>query len=451
MKLVELKNSNLGFMGIGLRYKIVKRLLSPYGKYKEFLAESQWWSKEKLEAFQLQKLQKVVETAYKYTPYYRATMEIFDVTPDDINSLDDISRMPILEKEDVRCNSDKMISDTAIKALHYEAHTSGSTGKPLRLYRNLDNIGFEHAMLMRQWQWAGLEHNDRYACIKGDIMSSSKIRNNEFWAYSPLDNRLYMSSYHIKDENLKYYLAALKKYKVVGVEGYPSSLFALAKYMLAKNERFTVRAVLTTSETLLPFQKEVIMDAFQCKVFDYYGMAERIAAIHTCDHGNYHLVPEYSLVEYIQGDGLRKGNYELIGTSLSNLSMPLIRYRVGDVIRPGNKSCTCGRAYPVIDTIAGRTDDYVVTPSGKLIGRLDHIFKGISNVIEAQVYQPDIKNLILRIVPDANFTNKDTEQILNKLQLRVGEKMDFSVEQVDSIKRGRTGKLKSVLSEVSAF
>lgn len=451
MNTTSLKHSGLGFVGKGIQYKIVKRLFSPYRKYKKMLNDSQWWPLERLQDYQLERLKIMVETAYNYTPYYRAIMEIFDIRPQDIQSLEDIKKFPVLEKEVVRQNYNIMISDKCIRSLLYEAHTSGSTGTPLRLFRNLDNVGFEHAMLMRQWEWAGLGHNDRYASIKGDLFSSRRIGRKLFWAFSPADNRLYMSSYHLSPQNVEYYMDALKKYKITAIEAYPSSLYALAKYLLVGNKRFPLKACLTTSETLVDEQRAIIEEAFQCKVFDYYGMAERVAAIHTCEKHNYHIVPEYSLVEFVESDQLNPGNFELLGTSLSNLAMPLIRYRVGDVIRPGNRTCECGRQYPVVERIVGRTDDYVVTPSGKLIGRLDHIFKGIDNVIEAQIYQPSVENLVLRVVPDPTFSARDKDRIIAKLRDRVGEKMNFTVEQVESIERGSSGKLKSVLSEVSVF
>ena len=87
-----------------------------------------------------------------------------------------------------------------------------------------------------------------------------------------------------------------------------------------------MKAILTSSETLVPEQKMVIEQAFMCKVFDYYGMAERAAAIHTCEHGSYHIVPEYSIVEFVRNGTLEDGYYEIVGTSLNNNAMPLIRY-----------------------------------------------------------------------------------------------------------------------------
>ena len=448
MRNSDWKNTNIGFFGNGVRHRIIKRMISPYRKYRKILAESQWWSEQHLMDYQLEHLKATIKSAYKNVPYYRGKMQVYGIKPDDIKSIDFIVKLPILEKEDVRKNYRDMLAINAFPPMLYKCHTSGSTGKPLTLYRDLHNIGFEHAMLMRQWQWAKLGANDRYATLKGEMIPQIKTRNNIFWNFSPIENKLYMSSYHLSERNIERYVTALRKYHIKAVEGYPSSLYVLAKLMLNKNIKVQMKSALTTSETLVAKQKAVIEQAFQCQVYDYYGMAERVAAIHTCEHGRHHLVPEYSLVEFIGSDSLSNGIYEVVGTTFTNMAMPLIRYRVGDVIKPSNEQCPCGRNYPVIEKIVGRADDYIITPSGKLVGRLDHVFKGANNLIEAQIFQPDTKNVILRIVPDQFFKQSDADSILSKLQKRLGEPMHLEIEQLTFIPRTENGKLKSVISNV---
>ncbi len=442
------KNTNFGIVGNGVRHRLIKRIMSPYRTYKKFLDQSQWWSEQHLLDYQLEHLKATIESAYRNVPYYRGKMQVYGVKPEDIKSIDFIVKLPIVEKEDVRQNYDDMLAMNAFPSFLYKCHTSGSTGKPLTLYRDLNNVGFEHAILMRQWQWARLEPNDPYATLKGEMIPKIKTRNNIFWSYSPMEKKLYMSSYHLSERNVDRYVTALRKHHIKAVEGYPSSLYALAKLMLNKNIRVPLKSALTTSETLVPRQKAVIEQAFQCQVYDYYGMAERVAAIHTCEYGRYHLVPEYSLVEFIRSDSLNKGLYEIVGTTFTNRAMPLIRYKVGDVIKPSQDQCPCGRNYPVIEKIVGRTDDYIITPSGKLVGRLDHVFKGAKNLIEAQIFQPDIKNVILRIVPDQFFKQGDADSILYKLQKRLGEPMHLEIEQLSFIPRTENGKLKTVISNV---
>jgi phenylacetate-CoA ligase len=451
MSTTALKNINLGTTANGIRNAFIKRVLSPYTHYKRFLDLSQWWPADRLADYQLSQLHATVRNAYMHVPYYRGIMEVFGLNPHDIRSLDDIAVMPILEKEDIRRYHREMVSGVKTFPIFYKCHTSGTTGKPLTLYRDLQNVGFEHALLARQWQWAGLGPHDRYATLKGEIISPRNTAKGEYWNFSIAENKLVMSSYHLSEQTFRHYLTAMQKYNIFSLEGYPSSVYALARFMLEQDIQWPMKAVLTTSETLAQKQKSVIENAFACQVFDYYGMAERVAAIHTCEQGCYHLVPEYSLVELVKTEHVGDGCFEIVGTALNNRAMPLIRYRVGDIAKPSQEACSCGRAYPVIKSIIGRKDDYIVTPSGKLVGRLDHIFKGARNLVEAQLYQPDKDRVVLRIVPDKGYRRKDGQDILQKLQQRLGERMLLEIENVASIPRNGRGKFKAVISNVNSF
>ena len=450
---MRIKNNDLN-MTVALtsfRNRLIKRTLSPYRKYQKFLDTSQWWSKTQIQDYQIKQIQKMVSRAFKHVFYYKTIMSVYGVRPQDIQSFDDLDRLPILEKEDVRTFHNEMVSNDMIDSTLYKCHTSGTTGKPLTLYRDLDNVGFEYAILQRQKLWAGLKGKSLIATLKGDLIPENSIKNNVYWAFSPFENKLMMSSFHISEKTVDEYITALRRYQPLGIDGYPSSIYILAKFMLKKNIRFPLKAVLTSSETLSPNHKSVIEKAFACPVYDYYGMAERIAAIHTCEHGNYHIVPEYSYIEFGRRPGLTDNSYEIIGTSFSNRAMPLIRYRIGDVVKLSDKTCACGREFPVVESVIGRIDDYIVTPSGKVIGRLGNFFQGSHNYKEAQIYQPDVDNLVVRIVPDKSFTKYDGDAILNQLQRRIGERMHCQLENVSSIPRSSRGKFKAVISKVNAF
>ena len=386
-------------------------------------------------------------------PFYRRLFDKYNIKPADICSLNDINRIPILEKEDIRLYHNDLVARTTFRPALYKCNTSGTSGKPLTLYRNLHNIGFEHAMIMRQYAWAGVKAIERIATLKGDLIDGTKIKKGEYWTFSSAENKLIMSSYHISESTVDFYIKALTRFEPVALDGYPSSIYALAKFMFEKNIKVQLKAVFTSSETLLTTQKQLIEFVFNCRVFDYYGMAERVAAIHTCEHGQYHIIPEYGYVELLNCDNDYGDYFEIIGTSFTNSAMPLIRYRISDIIKIKDNSsiCPCGRVYPVVEKIIGRLDDYIVTPSGKLIGRLDHIFKGISNVVQAQLYQPDRDHIVLRIVPDKYYQDQDGEKILNNLQKRLGEKMMVEIERISDIPRGGRGKFKSVVSNVNEF
>ncbi|RPH94563.1 MAG: hypothetical protein EHM72_15505, partial [Calditrichaeota bacterium] len=170
MKKMNVKDVNLGTTLNGLKHTMVKRIFSPSRKYSRLLAASQWWSKDDLDAYQLEQLQRLINLAYQHVAYYRGTMQVFNVQPSDFHSLDDISRMPFVEKDIVRRrHQDFLSTKTPLPAL-YKCHTSGTTGTPLTLYRDLRNVGFEYAMLSRQRRWAGLMPGDRYATLKGELL-----------------------------------------------------------------------------------------------------------------------------------------------------------------------------------------------------------------------------------------------------------------------------------------
>ncbi|MDZ7316658.1 MAG: hypothetical protein ONB24_11075 [candidate division KSB1 bacterium] len=450
MKKLSISDIDLGVTLNGVKHALVKRVISPSRRFSRFLEESQWWSTADLRAYQLEQLQAMIRDAFDHVPYYRGSMQVFGVRPEDIRSLDDLALMPFVEKEMVRRRSQDFISEKASLPLLYRCRTSGTTGTPLTLYRDLHNVGFEYAMLSRQRRWAGLAPGDRYATLKGELLTKQAARGR-YWQLNPAENKLVMSSYHLSESTFERYLDAMAEYGIQAIDGYPSSIYVLAKYMLDRGLFLPLKAILTSSETLIPEQKEAIEAAFRCRVFDYYGMAERIAAIHTCEQGSYHVVPEYSIVEFLRTSTLSEPYYEIVGTALTNRAMPLIRYRIGDIAEVRGGSCPCGRQYPVVTAIVGRTDDYVVTPSGKLVGRLDHIFKGARNLIQAQIYQPSRQRLVLRVVPDHSFGRRDADAILEKLSLRLGEEMELEIEQVSAIPRTARGKIKSVISDVTVF
>ncbi len=450
MKKNSRKILHFGIRTNGFRHTLVKRVLSPWRNYQQFLAASQWWSTEKLGVYQIQRLQTMLYIANRYTPWYRQIFHAHNIKPESINAIADLTCIPVLEKEDIRCNHQLMASRNNIAPFLYRCYTSGTTGKPLTLYRDLHNIGFEHALLMRQLAWAGISPRDRVAILKGEALPQRLTGKNIFHIYSPADNRLVLSSFHISSSNITHYLHALQHYQPAALDGYPSSIYALAKFLSEQHLHFAVKAVLTSSETLLPQQKQLIEKVFQCRVYDYYGMAERVAAIHTCERGNYHIIPEYGIIE-LQKAG--QGYHEIIATALTNRAMPLLRYRVGDLVQvqANAPSCECGRAYPVVERIVGRADDYIVTPAGNLVGRLDHIFKGSSNIIGAQVYQPDFSHIVLRIVRDKNYVEQDGQLILNRLRARVNDGIQFEIEYINDLPRGGRGKFKAVVSDVQPF
>lgn len=430
-------------------YVLTKRYLSCFDLYWRQITASQWYDAERLRELQDEALRHLVAYCYDWVPYYRELFRKRGLHPSDIRTVEDLPKLPFLEKETLRAHGDELVSVQKKRWLLRRAHTSGTTGKPLTVYRDLDNVVYEYATLQRQWLWGGLQRNDRIATLKGEKRVPADRNKPPFWRYSPSERKLVMSSYHLSRRNAEAYVEALRKFRPKGLEGYPSSIYALARFMAEQGITIPLKAVFTTSETLEPRQRQLIEEVFACRVFDYYGQAERVVAIHTCEHGSYHVLPEYGIAEFLPINGVGNGNvYELVGTGLHNLAMPLLRYRLGDTVELGVERCPCGRAYPTVKAIVGRRDNYLVTPSGALIGRLDHVFKGARHIVEAQLVQEVVDRVEVRIVPDNGFHSSDADYVRRKLQERVGSRMEVTIRVVDRIPRSKSGKFRAVVSRV---
>ena len=434
----------------GGMHLLTKRCTGKFGHYWREINESQWYDEEQLQELQNEKVRFYIKYAYNHVPYYRELLKELKLRPGDFHTTEDLKKLPILDKETLRRDGGRFVSRSKIKPLLRRAFTSGTTGTPLIIYRDLDNIVYEHAILQRQKSWAGVHYRDRCVTLTGEKIVPADQSEPPFWVKNVPENKLIMSSYHLSKANAELYIEALHAFQPVCIEGYPSSIYALARFMAEKNITLPVRAVFTTSETLSVTQRALIQKMFECVVYDYYGMAERVLAIHSCEYGRYHVLPEYGVAEF-EEVSKRNGAVacELIGTALNNKAMPLFRYRLSDMVKLSDEKCPCGRAYPTVKSILGRRDDYIRTPLGTYVGRLDHIFKGAQNIIEAQIVQAAEDKIELVIVPDEDYAAEDEHYVVHKLQERVGSEMSVFVKLVKNIQRSSNGKFRAVVSQVS--
>lgn len=402
--------------------------------------ESQWWSAAEQRAYQERRVHELLGFARRHVPYYReraAGARLED--------------WPLIDKAQVRAAGRALLAGRRDGPL-FESGTSGTNGAPLRLWQDLAAINRENAFVWRQLEWAGLRRGERRAWLRGDMIVPAAQREPPYWRLNRAENMLMLSSYHLADSSAAAYLEALEAFDPVLIQAYPSSIGFLAAWMLAGGRRFRGAAlcgIVTSSETLTGERRRDVEMAFACPVLDWYGQAERVAAIGTCEHGRYHLLSDYAHVELLPaGDG----SCELVGTGFSNFAMPLIRYRTGDFVRPApaGERCVCGRAFPLIEAIAGRNDDAVVLPDGRSVGRLDHVFKDVTGIVEAQIRQERADAIDVLVVPAAGFGTDTRRALLRNLRERLGNDVTLHIRDVDAIPRGANGKLKGVVAPCAA-
>ncbi|OGC91156.1 MAG: hypothetical protein A2W25_10225 [candidate division Zixibacteria bacterium RBG_16_53_22] len=446
---------NLMVTGYGL--KMYRR---EYGrKFREKLDEfekTQWYSESELRDYQAERLRALLEHCYENIPYYRRVMDDLKLTPRDFKGLDDLQKIPILTREDVKKNFRQLIARNYKPSDLILGRTSGTTGSPLEFYWDRQACVVKNVVDWRQKGWGGIHFGDKMAFALGRVVVPTKQRKPPFWRINLAMRHLYLSSLHMSKDNLKAYLDKLAKFAPVALEGYPSTMHLLAHYLRGQKLKFLVKAVFTSSEALFPKQREMIEDAFECKVFDFYGMAERVIFATECsEHTGHHINMDYGITEFIKDDSQESSNggfARIVATGLHNYAMPLIRYQTSDLSEPRKGKCPCGRNFPLMDDVTTRVEDLILTRDGRYISSqiLSHPFKPIKNIIESQVIQEDIDRLHIKIVREKQYNDDDTKALLEGLAIRVGPEMKFDIEFVDSVPRTAAGKVKFVISKVTA-
>lgn len=444
---------NLGVTWYG--WKVYRR---EYGrKFERLLAEFEShdrWSREDLQRYQDEQLATLIAHVYEHVPYYRRIMQERRLQPQDIRSVEDLPRLPVLTPDDIRTHFDELIADNVVRSRLHHGHTSGTTGSPLQFLYDDRVCLVKNVVDWRQKRWAGINPGDRMAFFLGRVVVPVSRSRPPFWRYNRVLKHLFFSSFHLSPDTLDIYFDKLGDFQPLAIEGYPSTMFILARYLLSRNQTFPVRAVFTSSETLFPQQREAIEQAFACKLFDFYGMAERVVFATECEqHCGHHLNSDFGVTEIVCGDdsaGTPGEMGRIVATGLHNYAMPLIRYRTSDITAVSRDRCACGRPYPLMAEVTTKDEDIVTTPDGRFVSSsiLTHPFKPLASVRESQIIQEDRNHLVVKVVPRESFSDRDRRYLIDELTHRLGPEMRIEVVLVDRIPRTAAGKFRWVISKV---
>jgi phenylacetate-CoA ligase len=261
---------------------------------------------------------------------------------------------------------------------------------------------------------------------------------------------LFRSGYISMHEEKTATLRGLKEMKPDMLSSYPSVLMLLAHRNLSSGIGLKVRSVLSNAEVLSKHTRELIKTSFGCDLRDTYGTIEAGSVAWECEHGSMHINSDSVFVEVVddKGNPVKTGRHgHLLLTPLWKRSMPIIRYKVGDWAALGSR-CRCGRGSHVIKDIVGRCDDFLTMPSGKVCTIPLDAYIRYSDILQFQGVQERPGHLCIKIVPKKGFSVKTQDKIIRELKSLFSEPMDIEVEVVDEIKRGRSYKLRTVISKV---
>lgn len=414
-----------------------------------FLEKAQWWDRDRIYDHRNSLLKELIKTAYEEVPFYRDLMEKSHVKPEDIQSPEDLYKIPVIDKDTIRpAYPDLITRKTRRKA--YEVHTSGSTGKNFCLTQTFELAGWYRATFILTLGWAGWKMGEKHlqTGMTLDRKQGRRLKDK-------ILNCHYISAFNISDPYLDSNLELIEKYKIRHVWGYPGSLYFLARRAIQKGWNQPLCSVVTWGDNLFQKYRDTIEQAFKTSVTDTYGCAEGAQIAGQCGTDqNYHIYNFDVILEFLDSENRPVPNDQpgnLIFTRLNAGPMPMIRYKVGDIGVRGNKTtCPCGRGFDVMKSIDGRDTDVVITPEGNRL--IVHYFTGIlehfPEIDSFQIVQENIESITLRLLPTTNLSALEIDRITDALAKKGAQDLKINVEVVDEIPLSAGGKRRFVISKL---
>ena len=419
-------------------------------KHLDFLLKSQWWSESDLKEYQNEKLIALIKHAYENVPYYNELFKKLKLRPDDIRNSDDLVKLPILTKEEIRENfkSGKIIAKNISKKELILSGSSGSTGEPLQFYITKDAESFSKACAIRGWNWMGYSLGDRY------IKLSQNPRKGIKRIQDKVNNCCYLFAQQLTNDSFRIITESILKAKPSFIRGYPDPILFLAKYIRENNITLPpVTAINTTGNILFPETKALIEEVFHAPVFDSYS-CEGGAGVSECDtHHCYHSSMEYAVTE-IMSDSKEVNpgeNGRVITTDLHNYAVPFIRYDTQDYVVKSSKQCTCGRNLLPIDKIEGRDSDILITPKGKylIVHNFTGYFEWLDSVDQFQIRQDKIDEFNLLLKVNSKYSFEVEKEIYNYWEKYIDEDVKIKIHVVDDIPLTKSGKRRFLIRDKS--
>jgi phenylacetate-CoA ligase len=413
-------------------------------KYLNYYYKTKKWPREKVKSFQEQRLQEIVYHAYNTVPYYRRVFDNLNIKPEQIKTIDDLKKVPILDRDLIQKEKDNLISSKFNKENLISGSSSGTTGIPINYFFDKEgySAGFGAGIFL--WSLAGKVAGVKNFYIWGNESSIKRWNSTYSKIKNILVNQKNVASHLLNTpEGCVHIAKAIIDFKPKYIEGYPSSIYTLADYVKKNDLKLIgVKAVLSTAENLENHQRELIEDVFG-PTADLYGSGEVLGmALRLQNQDKYYILDPHIIIETI--DTEIEGMKEIVVTDLDNYGMPKIRYKIGDMIdnlyEPGKEDKI---QFTYFKKIYGRSSDIIDLPSGKKFHPIN-IFGGttLRQFEEIRRHKVVWDGHVLKIILEVNTENNKGRIIKVIEELLSGFDVESEVLFVDKIFPSKSGKFK---------
>ncbi|MGH8670991.1 MAG: phenylacetate--CoA ligase family protein [Burkholderiales bacterium] len=417
------------------------------------LEQTQWWDVQRLENLRLERLKRLLEQAQSHVPYYRRCFADIGFNARDINTLADITRLPLLDKSVIRANTEALKADNATGLARF--NTGGSSGEPLVFYIGKERVSHDVAAKWRATRWWGVDIGDPEIVVWGSPIELKTQDRMRALRDRVLRTTL-LPAFEMSAENLGQFINVIRAKRPKMLFGYPSALAHIARHAQQAGQKMDglgIKVAFVTSERLYEHQKKQIETTFSCRVANGYGGRDAGFIAHECPEGGMHITAEDIIVETVGGDGkpVAAGEPgEVVVTHLATADFPFIRYRTGDVAILDSKRCACGRGLPLIREIQGRATDFLVAQDGTVMHGLAliYVIRDLPGVREFKIVQESLSTTRILLATNDSFQEETLHTIEQGAIRRLGNGVNVVIERLAEIPKEASGKYRYVVSHV---
>jgi phenylacetate-CoA ligase len=392
-----------------------------------------------LKTLQERRLKYLVNYAYRNTSLYKSKFKAAGITPTDISTLEDITKIPVVTKEEIKAVFPDGIVVPGFSERNCRVErTSGTSGSILKILFDYKAWNRLEAVALRDYFAHGIRPWHKFCIV------CSSPAEYESVSASPFSRTVGVLE---KDsESLARDIRTINPH-IIGA--HPATLVGLCK-AIEKDDITGIAPgiVLIGGEVAYPAWREYIETTLKTPTINKYGAAEMNSVAWECSHGNMHVDADSVIVEFVkEGEPVAPGERgEVVVTNLWNVAMPFIRYRLGDLAVPSDELCSCGRGLPLIKELEGRFDDVIVLPSGELVPctRISSLFHSTPQVSEFGIIQDNPSHVVVKIVPQNGFTQEVENTLRNRIQIVLGSSVDIDIKVVDYLERDKRSKFKRI-------
>lgn len=420
------------------------------------LERSQWLNPNQLRDLQLDRLKVFLRESGRQVPYYRDLFRSIRFNADEVKSTGDLGRVPLLTKDIIRREFERLKSETAIPVRLFS--TTGSTGDPLRFHISKTRVAHDVAAKWRATRWWDVDIGDRELVIWSSAIELTVQDRTRRIRDKLLRTRL-MSSASLSPADMPRLIEQIRAYRPTMLFGYPSSMTLIAQYAEKQGIRMDdlgIRVAFCTAERLYPHQVDTLKRVFGCPVANGYGGRDSGFIAHECPHGSLHITAEDIIVEILdeQGNPAPTGEAgEVVVTHLYSDGFPFIRYKTGDMAVMDEGLCACGRGLPVLKEIRGRSNDVLLAADGTLVHDVAFamVLRDMPGVNGFKIIQETLTHCRLQLVTDERYVSNSSEpKIRNTFRARLGADVQLDIAYVTAIEPEPSGKYRYVVSRLSS-